>query len=360
MFPSFPDSHPGNLSGRGSGSGNARRRRRFDVAVASILTVLCSAGTPAQAPPPAGFPGADVPEGPPVLVRQFAADATELAQGDSTMLRWEVSNAYSLSIEPDIGTVATRGSAELAPPATTTYTLTAAGSNGVTTRDVTVTVAGTRPRTRTESASEAMRVPRLANGKPDLTGVYIAEGGLRSLVSRDAANAIRLAPGGESFRAAPRGIGSGEDCTLPGVPRIVSMPFPLQIVHRPDIMVIAYEAYQQTRIIPLDVPHEDYLLPAWNGHSVAHWDGDTLVVEVRGFNDKSTVAGFHHTENMTVVERYTRSTWDAIDYEARVEDPAVFAEPVRFTGTLRLHPEWRIQEYNCYENDQDYDALFEQ
>ena len=335
-------------------------RHRDAVAVAAIFAALWCAGSLAQAPPPAGFPGAEVPAGPPVLVRQFAADSTELAQGGATTLRWEISNAYSLSIEPDIGTVATRGSIDLAPPATTTYRLTATGSNGITTRDVTINVAGTQPRAMVESAESNVPVPRLANGKPDLTGVYIAEGGLRSLVSRDASNEIRLAPGGEAFRAAPRGIGSGEDCTLPGVPRIVSMPFPLQIVARPDIMVIVYEAYQQTRIIPIDVPHEDYLLPAWNGHSVAHWDGDTLVVEVRGFNDKSTVAGFHHTENMTVVERYTRSSRDVIEYEAQVEDPAVFAEPVRFTGTLRLHPEWRVQEYNCYENDQDYDALFEQ
>ncbi len=313
----------------------------------------------AQAPPPAGFPGENAPSGPPAEILGFGVDVEALQPGETATLTWDVVNAYSLTIEPDIGVVATRGSRVVQPAATTRYTLTAVGTGGATDRSVDVTVIGTDRRASSQSSGAARVVPRLANGKPDLTGVFIAEGGLRSLVGRGEAEPVSLVPGAESFRAGARGIGAGEDCQPPGVPRIVSMPFPLQIVHKPEILVIAYEAYQQHRIIPVDVPHDAYLPPSWNGHSVARWDGDTLVVDVRGFNDKSTVAGYRHTEEMTVTERYTRSAWDTIEYEAVVEDPNVFARPVRLAGTLRLHPEWRIQEYNCTENDLDYDALFE-
>ena len=61
---------------------------------------------------------------------------------------------------------------------------------------------------------------------------------------------------------------------------------------------------------------------------------------------------------MRVVERYTRTSYGVIAYEASVEDPNVFAEPVRYAGDLVLHPEWEIGEYVCAENNKDYDELF--
>jgi hypothetical protein len=137
------------------------------------------------------------------------------------------------------------------------------------------------------------------------------------------------------------------------------MPFPLQIVHKPDVLAILYEAYHLFRIVPVGREHAEYLPPAYMGHSVAHWEGDTLVVDVRGFNDKTVVAGHRHTEDLRVVERYRRSAFATIEYEALVEDPNVFAAPLRFAGTLTLHPEWEIGEYVCTENDQDYEALFQ-
>ncbi len=137
------------------------------------------------------------------------------------------------------------------------------------------------------------------------------------------------------------------------------LPFPLQFVHTSDTLAILYEAYHQFRIAPIGRDHAEYLTPAWMGHSVARWDGDTLVVDVRGFNDRTIVAGHRHTEELRVVERYTRSAHDTIAYEADVSDPNVFAEPVRYAGTLTLHPEWEIGEYVCTENNQDYDELFE-
>ena len=138
------------------------------------------------------------------------------------------------------------------------------------------------------------------------------------------------------------------------------LPFPLQIVHTQDVLAILYEAYHQFRIVPVGREHAEYLAPAWMGHSVAHWDGDTLVVDVRGFNDRTVIAGHGHTEELRVTERYRRTAYETIEYEAIVEDPNVFAAPLRYAGTLTLHPEWEIGEYVCAENNQDYDELFEE
>lgn len=323
---------------------------------AALAALLVASGARAQAPPPANFPGTPPPS-PPVAIRSLTAEPAALDSGDGTMLRWEALNAYSLAIEPDIGTVATRGSVRVTPPATTTYTLTAVGSSGTASSSVTVTVAGTAPRAASATSRERAPtdIPRLADGKPDLSGLYAAEGRVRLVGS------IALKPGAESFRVPPAAddLGSGVSCLPPGVPAATMLPFPLEIVHTADKLAIVYEAYHQFRVIPIGREHADYLAPAYMGHSVARWDGDTLVVEVRGFNDKTLVAGHRHTEALRVTERYRRTAVDAIEYEALVEDPNVFASPVRFAGTLTLHPEWEIGEYVCTENDQNYDALFE-
>jgi len=329
------------------------------------LTLAGATCALAQAPPPAGFPGAPPPS-PPAFIRELSAEpATTAAPGAEATLRWEASNAYSLTIEPDVGVVATRGAQRVTPLVTTTYTLTATGPGSPATRTVTVTVAGTIAATPATNATapQPRAIPRLANGKPDLSGVYSADRNVR-LVAQPT-----VKPGSETFRvveAEQRETGTGSDCLPPGVPAATMLPFPLQIVLTPATFVVMYEAYHQFRIAPiiyeesLGPLHADYLDPAWMGHSAAYWDGDTLVVDVLGFNDRTVVAGFRHTEELRVVERYKRTSYDTIEYDASITDPNVFAEPVRYSGTLTLHPEWEIGEYVCAENNQDYDALFEE
>jgi hypothetical protein len=325
--------------------------------VVSSLALAGTAAAFAQAPPPAGFPGV-APPSPPVIIRELTVEPAAVEQpGGSAVLRWEALNAYSLTIEPEVGPVATRGTQRISPAATTTYTLTAVGPDGPVSRSVTVEVAGTKP--VAAAASGPVRpgaIPRLANGKPDLSGLYQAERNVR-LVGQ-----VKPAPGAESFRvveATERDAGTGADCLPPGVPAATMLPFPLQIVHTPDVIAILYEAYHQFRIAPIGREHADYLAPAWMGHSVARWDGDTLVVDVRGFNDRTVVAGYRHTENLRVVEHYTRTSYDTIQYDAYVSDDSVFAEDLHYSGTLTLHPEWEIGEYVCAENNQNYDELFE-
>jgi hypothetical protein len=107
------------------------------------------------------------------------------------------------------------------------------------------------------------------------------------------------------------------------------------------------------------VPHPPDLDPTWMGNSVGHWEGNTLVVDATGFNDKTEIAGFHHTTAYHVEERYTRTSYDTVTYTATVTDPNVFAQPFTYTGPLHLHPEWQIQEYVCEENNQNYQDLLE-
>jgi hypothetical protein len=329
----------------------------FDRLLLTLILGMLAPIAVAQAPPPAGFPGTP-PEGPPATIRSFGAEPSIIDPGESATLRWEVLNAYSLSVDPDIGTVATRGAERVAPSVTTTYTLTATGTGGEATRSVTLTVVGTTPRAPGDAvaAPASAPVPRLSDGKPDLSGLYLAERTLR-LVSD-----VTLVPGAESFRVETKegDLGAGITCLPPGVPAATMMPFPLQIVHKPDVLAIMYEAYHLFRIVPVGGEHGEYLPPAYMGHSVAHWDGETLVVDVRGFNDKTVVAGHRHTEDLRVVERYRRTAYSTMEYAATVEDPNVFAAPLIFSGTLTLHPEWEIGEYVCTENDQDYEALFQE
>ena len=325
----------------------------------SAILVPALAGTAAlaQAPPPSGFPGV-APEGPRQEILSFAADAESIRAGMPVTLRWAAVNAYSLEIEPGVGAVATRGSRTVFPQATTSYTLTVTGSAGMTAETIVVDVVGggasRADDALSDEAADRDAVPRLPDGTPDLSGVYLG--------GRDVALAgeIRLAPGGEDFRVPPNDedLGQGAQCLPPGVPAATMVPYPLQIVHKPDVLVILYEAYNLFRIIPIGVDHPEYVDPTWMGNSVARWDGDTLVVDVIGFNDRTRVAGYRHTEDMRVVERYRRRELGVIEYEASVEDPNVFAGTLRYEGDRVLHPEWQIGEYVCAENNKSYSELF--
>jgi hypothetical protein len=319
------------------------------------LSAFVGAAAVAQSPPPAGFPG-EAPPGPPAEIVQFEAAPGAIQPGETTTLRWEALNTFSLTIDPGIGTVATRGTRTLMPSATTTYVLTVTGSGGTKTATATVTVAGTTTTAASADAAPVRTVPRLPSGEPDLSGVYL--GGRDLHLVGDVAGK----PGAQSFKVPRRDndLGLGAQCLPPGVPGAAFAPYPLQIVQRSDVIVILYEAYNIFRIIRMGVEHGDDLDPTWLGNSVGRWDGDTLVVDVTGFNDKTIIAGYHHTESLHVVERYRRTAYGTIEYTASVEDPNVFAEPVRYAGNMTLHPEWQIGEYICTENNKDYSELLEQ
>jgi hypothetical protein len=140
---------------------------------------------------------------------------------------------------------------------------------------------------------------------------------------------------------------------MPGVPRIVGMPMPFEIVQTPQKVVILYEAFRAFRIIPTDgSPLVGESLPSYMGDSAGRWEGDTLVVDVKNFNGKIWGPGAMRvtSDALHVVERYTLSG-DTIAYEATIEDPKVLTQPYIYRVTLRRPPETRVMEYECLENN---------
>jgi hypothetical protein len=254
--------------------------------------------------------------------------------------------------------VPTRGSRTVSPSSTITYTLTATGRAGSDKKTVTITVAGTipvAPENPSATAAVGNPIPMTPEGKPDLSGVYIAGFDIRPT------GKVTLKPGAEKYNVGmDYGGDLGEHCLPPGVPGATQQPYPMQIVQTPTQVIFLYEAYHLFRVVPLDKPHPSDLDPTWLGNSVGHWDGDTLVVDVTAFNDKTAVGVYRHTTAYHVVERYRRTSYDKIHYEATISDPNVFAEPWTEAGTLTLHPEWDLQEYICEENNHNYKELFDE
>ena len=141
-------------------------------------------------------------------------------------------------------------------------------------------------------------------------------------------------------------------CYMVGVPRITYMPYPFQIMQTPDQLTILYEYVHTFRNIYIDSEHPPGPIQWWMGDSRAHWEGDTLVVDVVHFTDQTWFdrSGNFHSEELHVVERYTRTGPDHMLYEAAIEDPKVFSRPWRMSMPLyrRQENNMRVLEYECY------------
>jgi hypothetical protein len=141
-------------------------------------------------------------------------------------------------------------------------------------------------------------------------------------------------------------------CYLPGLPRATYMPYPFEITQSTDKVHMAYTFAGAARTIHLDAV-EGPPAEGWMGHSVGRWEGDTLVVTVTDFNDKTWFdrAGNHHSDALTLEERYTLVTPDVIRYDVTVEDPKVFTRPWRMSMPLyrRVEPRMQLLEYRCTE-----------
>ncbi|HUA17506.1 MAG TPA: hypothetical protein VMB25_02095 [Bryobacteraceae bacterium] len=219
-----------------------------------------------------------------------------------------------------------------------------------------------------QSSSQSIR--RTADGKPDLNGVW-QSGGVSLYgepgIAKPPAPSVNPPPKREALPYQPWAATKSKTftpiddptlrCLLPGVPRITSMPMPFEIVETPTQIVIAYESFHAFRIIPINnkLEHPDDLVPTWMGDSVARWEGDTLVVDVTGFNDKTWLSGTgsFHSDQLHVVERFQLNRDDTITYTATVTDPKVLTKPWVTGAVLRRPPNTRVEEYECIENNQD-------
>jgi len=231
----------------------------------------------------------------------------------------------------------------------------------------------------TAGQAEAYKAPRTADGKPDLNGIWQALNTANWDIQEHAARPGQIVALG-AVGAVPAGLGVVEGkeipylpaaaaqkkenfenrltadpeikCYLPGVPRATYMPYPFQIVQTPNAILMAYEYAGATRTIFMDKAPPS---PAdsWMGHSVAHWEGETLVVDVTSLNDQTWFdrAGDFHSDALHVVERYTPLSPDALTYEATIEDPKVFSRPWKMSMPLyrRLDTNAQLLEFKCPE-----------
>jgi hypothetical protein len=306
----------------------------------------------------------------PARIMDFKAEPASIQPGQKVTLSWSTENPTGTTIDPDLGRVTPRGLLQLSPARTTTYTLTVRGPNNqVLSRQVTVTVAGTTPlATSGETSAAAKEVPRTAAGHPDLSGVYnfsfgSGRGGRggREGGAAAAAGGPQLKPGAEKFRVVRPADDTGgtSDCMPLAGPQAFGVPYQFQLVESAHDVAILYGYPGTFRIIPTDGGvHPADPDPTWMGDSIGHWEGDTLVVDTVGFNDKTEISGYHHSEALHIIERYSRPDYDTLRYEATLEDRNVFAAPWTVTRNFSLRPDLsKVDEFVC-EHNIDYNQYF--
>ncbi len=288
----------------------------------------------------------------------FEARPATIRPGESVQLVWQTEATRGLTIDPEIGPVAVRGSKQVTPAQTTTYTLRATATLSKT---VTVTVAGTPVARPTPAAATRVDARGRLDGRPDFSGVYGSAG------LPQGATPPALKPGAEKFQIVrtPTDVRGRttlvQDCVPLGIPQTYITPYPWQFIQTPKMMVQVFEYPSAVRFIPLDgrplPPDPD---PAWMGTAVGRWEGETLVIESAGYNDKTEVHGHLHTDALHVIERFRKLENGNLQYEVTVEDPNVWTKPwVIPARTFTLRPETEfVSEFVCDAPRVDYQKLF--
>ena len=217
--------------------------------------------------------------------------------------------------------------------------------------------------------TQAGTLRRTRDGKPDLSGIWqVMNTAAWDIQDHSAQKGVPAGQGvveGNELPYLPAAIAKKKanfenratadpetKCYLPGVPRITYMPYPFQIGQTPTHVTMLYEYAHTVRNIFIGSPHIAGAIDWWMGDSRSRWEGDTLVVDVIDFNDETWFdrAGNFHSDALHVVERYTPSDADHINYEATIEDPKVFSRPWKMSMLLYRHKEKNLQllEYECF------------
>jgi hypothetical protein len=143
-------------------------------------------------------------------------------------------------------------------------------------------------------------------------------------------------------------------CFPHGMPRIMESPYPIEIVQVPGEIVFLHEVAHNARRIYLDRAHPKNPGHTFLGHSVAHWEGDTLVVDTVGLNDRTFIddEGEAHSDQEHVIERYRKIEGGAkIELTMTVEDPVTLEKPYSYKRVMQWRPDIRPAEYVCEENN---------
>jgi hypothetical protein len=209
----------------------------------------------------------------------------------------------------------------------------------------------------------------------DLSGVWMNDNTLDERMKREGrkrqtAEELRVAPAPEAPPLTPRYLEQyrqmqkdasrlaegAAGCEWPGMPAIMTYPYPFEILSTPGRITFLFEAESQVRRIFLNRKQHldpDDLDPSYNGDSIGHWEGNTLVIDTIGFNTRRPVRGLPHSDQMHITERIVPVGKDTIRNEITISDPEAFTKPVVINVQYSRRPDWRIREYSCAENNRD-------
>ena len=209
----------------------------------------------------------------------------------------------------------------------------------------------------------AAAVTAAAQAKPDLSGVWEVTMGVRTRPGPGTAEMPALTPEYAQkladFKAA-QAKGEEEEspqanCVPPGMPGIMNQPYPMDLLFTPGTVTIVIEAYSQTRRIFMDGrKHPDDPDLTYNGHSIGHWEGDTLVVDSIGFTPDTALGpsqGYRHSDRMHIVERLRLTAPDTLEVVTTVDDAKALTKALSSTKVLKRHRDWDIAEYICEQNN---------
>jgi hypothetical protein len=221
-------------------------------------------------------------------------------------------------------------------------------------------------------------IPRTPDGRPDFSGIWESTSGAdydlephagradappgagvvdgELLPYRDDARARRAA----NFDARATADRTRLSCYTLGVPRSVYFPAPFQIFQRPQDLTVVGSFGAPRTIHTNGTEHPEGPLGFWLGDSRAHWDGDTLVVDVADFNEETWLdrAGNFHSDALHVVERWKHLDANTLEYRATIEDPKVFTKPWTLSVILHRHREKNFQLIENYCFTQKYDEFY--
>ncbi len=198
--------------------------------------------------------------------------------------------------------------------------------------------------------------PRMPDGKPDLSGMWYPQRTIdpgkpeirawaQAVVKERAENEGKAFP---QSRCQPLGV------------TLAPTFLPWKTVQTPTLLVLITEGELPRQIFLDGRGHPKDFNPAWMGHSIGHWEGDILLVDTTGFNDKAWFnAGISipHTEKMHITERYRRVDLGHLEIEFTIEDPDTFVKPWVIKRAAELAPNEEIQEYVCTENERDREHM---
>jgi hypothetical protein len=230
------------------------------------------------------------------------------------------------------------------------------------------------------TTAAARGIPRAADGKPNLQGIWQVRNRAGSGLEYHSAS-LDILPGksvlvdattipytpaalkkrNENFEKRAE-LDPFNQCFMPGVPRIMYVEHPFQIFQTTNHVAMTFEWSQVFRLIYTDGSKHEDGIEFWMGDSRGHWEGDTLVVEVTNHNDQTWLdaAGNFHSEQLKLTERYTMLDADTIQYEATLEDPKVYTRPWKISMPFFRHRDMdRLLEYQCQAEKEEANGAFE-